>query len=83
MSLAALEPEGSALGSPVHTPVLQALRRMVGACARWYRIRSDARTLYAMPDYMLKDLGITRGDIRNVVANPGAADALRTSRRRR
>lgn len=83
MSLAALEPQGPSVGYSVRTPVLQVLRRIFGAVARWYRIRSDARTLYAMPDYMLKDLGITRGDIRYVVGNPGAAEALRTTRRRR
>ena len=39
----------------------------VGAIVlRRLRIRSDRRQLESMPDYLLHDLGITRGDIERV-----------------
>ena len=39
------------------------LRRIYSAIARRSRIRADRRTLASLPDYLLRDIGISRSDI--------------------
>jgi len=43
-----------------------ALRRSVKAIARFIKIRHTRRQLQAMPDHLLKDIGISRSDIDSI-----------------
>jgi uncharacterized protein YjiS (DUF1127 family) len=47
----------------------QALTAVVAAFRGWREQRSAMRTLSNMSDAMLKDIGLTRGEISDLVAN--------------
>ena len=47
--------------------VLFAAMLMVRRANRWVRIRTDRRRLQAMPDYLLKDIGLSRTEIEDAV----------------
>jgi uncharacterized protein YjiS (DUF1127 family) len=40
-----------------------AVRRPIAAIRRWHRLRRDYRILCEMDDNLLRDLGLTRGDL--------------------
>jgi len=43
------------------------LQRTLAAYARWRRLRSDEHFLLSQPDYILKDMGISRAEIEGAV----------------
>jgi len=45
------------------------LRTMLAAVGRGWRARQSRRHLEAMPDFMLKDIGISRSDIDRVTTH--------------
>ena len=47
--------------------MMAGILHLAGRLARRRMIRSDRQLLQAMPDYLLADIGITRGDIARVV----------------
>jgi uncharacterized protein YjiS (DUF1127 family) len=59
-------PASRAWRHPIASP-LAALLRMVSALRREVAVRRAATTLEGMSDHELKDIGISRGDIRRVV----------------
>ncbi|MFA6155763.1 DUF1127 domain-containing protein [Mesorhizobium sp.] len=54
------------------------LRAMLAGIGRGWRHRRDRRHLAAMPDFMLKDIGISRCDIERVTTHGeiGRLDAV-------
>lgn len=50
------------------TPLFQLIKRMVAAVRTWNNVRVARRELHAMPDYILRDLGIERSSIESVVS---------------
>ena len=44
--------------------------RMLASRAVAERLRRDAKRLSAMPDYLLRDIGLHRGEIANIVHRP-------------
>jgi len=48
-------------------PVINAASWAARQIARRLKIRSDRRLLQSMPDYLLADIGITRGEIETAV----------------
>lgn len=59
--------------------------RIVAAAHDWFRNRADRRQLSALSDDMLRDLGLSRGDVEREYARPFWSpvnhDALETARR--
>ena len=43
------------------------LARAAAAVARWHRLRRDARRLMALDDRMLRDVGLSRGEVERAV----------------
>jgi uncharacterized protein YjiS (DUF1127 family) len=58
----------------VLTQTVAALRataqRALGQVALAWRRRNDAATLASFDDYMLRDIGLTRGDLQDALAEP-------------
>ena len=54
--------------------------RMLARRAEAARLRRDAKRLSAMPDYLLRDIGLHRGEIANICAARPDALACRTGR---
>ena len=44
-------------------PLTFAVVVMARRVGRWLKIREDRRLLQAMPDYLLSDIGVSRGEI--------------------
>jgi uncharacterized protein YjiS (DUF1127 family) len=44
--------------------------RMLARRAEAARLRRDVKRLSAMPDYLLRDIGLHRGEIANIVRRP-------------
>jgi uncharacterized protein YjiS (DUF1127 family) len=60
------------------------IRRLFKSFQRSFSIAQNRRRLHVMPDYLLKDIGISRSDIDSVVVSivNGAPDPTRRSRGR-
>jgi uncharacterized protein YjiS (DUF1127 family) len=43
------------------------LAQAAAAVARWHRLRREARRLMALDDRMLRDVGLSRGEIERAV----------------
>ena len=63
-------------------PILAAIRSLCGAVGRHLAARQARRELYALPDFMLSDLGISRSEVASVVRH-GWTDATRLARGKR
>ena len=61
---------GSALGR-VFAIAAETGRFGIALVARIVRIRRDRATLYQLPDYLLRDIGIERAQIRSVTRRGG------------
>lgn len=75
----AVTPVGDAVASLVLAAVVAAhwAKRRVDAAARALERRRAIAALAALDDYMLRDIGITRADIRDAVSEPIGADPTR------
>ncbi|PTE08478.1 DUF1127 domain-containing protein [Mesorhizobium helmanticense] len=60
----------------IASPFLRLALAMLARMARGWRSRRDRRHLEAMPDFMLRDIGISRSDIDYVAAH---GDTRRTA----
>jgi uncharacterized protein YjiS (DUF1127 family) len=45
----------------------EGLAQAAAAVSRWHRLRRDARRLMALDDRMLRDVGLSRGEIERAV----------------
>lgn len=70
-TLRALDPVQVRLSQRVATPTPSALAQLAhtlaAALRRWHRRRVTIQALKALPDYVLADIGVRRGEIRAVV----------------
>jgi uncharacterized protein YjiS (DUF1127 family) len=55
------------------------VRTIASRVSRWMRIWADRRHLQALPDHMLKDIGIGRSEI-DSITECGRSDASRLAR---
>ncbi|RWP16367.1 MAG: DUF1127 domain-containing protein [Mesorhizobium sp.] len=53
-------------------------RNNVGRGLRFIRIQRDRRQLYELPDYILRDVGITRSEIKSITSFAGRDTSRRT-----
>ncbi len=53
-------------------PLLPLIRRVLAEVRRFRRARATANQLHRMPDYLLRDLGIERGQIDSVARSMSA-----------
>ncbi|WP_419694727.1 DUF1127 domain-containing protein [Mesorhizobium muleiense] len=51
---------------------------MLAAVWRFIRIQRDRRQLYELPDYILRDVGITRSEINSITSFAGRDPSRRT-----
>ncbi|ESZ22344.1 hypothetical protein X737_03605 [Mesorhizobium sp. L48C026A00] len=51
---------------------------MLAAVWRSIRIQRDRRQLYELPDYILRDVGITRSEINSITSFAGRDPSRRT-----
>jgi uncharacterized protein YjiS (DUF1127 family) len=45
----------------------ESLAHAAAAVSRWHRLRQDARRLMALDDRMLRDVGLSRGEVERAV----------------
>lgn len=58
---------------PRHVPTFGALRIVLDAARTvrgWLRTRAERRSLLSLDDSLLKDIGLTRGDVERVTGQP-------------
>ncbi|WCD82772.1 DUF1127 domain-containing protein [Pseudomonas sp. TUM22785] len=62
---------------PTHRPVVRGSHLSLGTrLLRWYQLYSQRRELASLSDAMLKDLGLTRGDVMQESERPFWDDPL-------
>jgi uncharacterized protein YjiS (DUF1127 family) len=63
----------------LHESQSRAPRGLLGAMLRWmenWRARKDLRTLLRFSDYQLRDIGLTRADLRALLSRPADCDLM-------
>lgn len=56
--------------SPFFLGVADAARVPFDAMARWVELRRQRRALAALPDHLLRDVGLSRADVESEIAKP-------------